>query len=47
MDHLRKELKTMPNEKNRILKHIARILAEENQITFQEQLRMLEQIQKG
>ncbi|MCI9622695.1 MAG: hypothetical protein HFI23_05115 [Lachnospiraceae bacterium] len=46
MDHLRKELKTMPNEKNRILKHIARILAEENQITVQEQFRILELLRK-
>ncbi len=46
MGHIRKENETMANEKNRILKHIARILVEEKQITFQEQFRILELLRR-
>lgn len=46
MGYLEKEKGSTANEKNRILKHIARILTEENQITPQEQLRMLDLLRK-
>lgn len=47
MEERERGKESITKEKNRILKHIARILAEENQITRQEQFRMLDLLRKG